>query len=100
MQLGVAGLDQPGAEVVSEPEVGACRLGLAGPGLRAALLLLGGRVVELVIVEARAGEVRLLAGRGRVARVELLAGEVEHERGGSTTQMPAAKYCPRSCANA
>jgi hypothetical protein len=81
VQLGIAGLDQPGADVVSEPEVGACRLGVAGPGLRAARRVLGGRVPQLVIVEARAGEVRVLAGRGRVALVELLVGEIEHERG-------------------
>ena len=99
VQLGIAGLDQPGTEVVSEPEVGACRLGVAGPGLRAARRVLGGRVPQLVIVEARAGEARVLAGRGRVALVELLVGEVEHERG-VDHQMPAAKSGPRSCTNA
>ena len=73
-ELGVAGLDQPGADVVPEPEVAAGRLGVAGPRLGAALLVLGGGVAQLVVVEAGAGEVRLLA-RGRAFVVlEVLRG--------------------------
>jgi hypothetical protein len=81
VQLGVAGLDQSGADVVSEPEVAPRRLGLPGARLRAALLIFGGGVAELFVIEPGAGEVRLLARRGRVAVAELLADEVEHERG-------------------
>jgi hypothetical protein len=64
---------------VSEPEVAAGRLGVAGSGLGSALLVLGGRLSELVVVDARAGEVSLLAGRCRVAVAELLVREVEDE---------------------
>ena len=63
VQLGVGGLDQSGADVVPEAEVAAGRLGVAGARLGAALLVLGGGVAQLVVVEARAGEVGLLAGR-------------------------------------
>jgi hypothetical protein len=66
---------------VSESEVAACRLGLAGPRLGSALLVLGSGVAEFVVVEPRAGEVRLLAGRVGVAVVELLVDEVQHEGG-------------------
>ena len=62
-----------------EPEVAAGRLGVAGPRLGAALLVLGGGVAELVVVDPRAGEVRLLAGGRGVVVVELLVDEVEHE---------------------
>ena len=62
VELGVRGVDQPGADVVSEPEVAAGRLGVAGAGLRPALLVVGGGVAQLVVVEAGAGEVGLLAG--------------------------------------
>ena len=80
-ELGFGRLDQAGADVVSEPEVAAGRVGVAGPGLRAALLVLGGGVAELVVVEPGAGEVGLFAGGGRVGVVELLVDEVEHEGG-------------------
>ena len=63
LQLGVGGLDQPGADVVSEAEVAAGRLGVAGAGLCAALLVVGGGVAQLVVVEAGAGEVGLLPRR-------------------------------------
>ena len=53
---------------------GRARLGAAG-------LLVGGRSAELVVVEAGAGEVRLIPTRRAVAVAQLLAGEVEHERG-------------------
>ena len=70
-ELGVGGVDQTGADVVPEPEVAAGRLGVPGPGLRPALLVLGGRVAELIVVDAGAGEVRLLARRcaSRLRRV-------------------------------
>ena len=66
---------------MAEPEVAAGRLGVPGPSLRPALLVLGGRVAELVVVDAGAGEVRLLARRCRLDVAELLVDEVEHEGG-------------------
>ena len=78
-QLRVGGLDQRGADVVPEAEVAAGRLGVAGAGLCPALLVLGGGVTQLVVVEARAGKVRLLP-RGRAFVVlEVLVDEVDHE---------------------
>ena len=62
-ELGVGGVDQTGADVVPEPEIAAGRLGVPGPGLRPALLVLGRRVAELVVVDAGTGEERLLARR-------------------------------------
>ena len=64
-----------------EPEIAAGRLGVPGPSLRPALLVLGGRVAELVVVDAGAGEVRLLARRCGLDFAELLVYEVEHEGG-------------------
>jgi hypothetical protein len=61
-ELGVRGVDQTGADVVPEPEIAAGRLGVPGPSLRPALLVLCRRVAELIVVDAGAGEVRLLAG--------------------------------------
>ena len=80
-QLCVAGLDQSGADVVPEPEIAARGFGVARPRLGAALLVLGGGVAQLVIVDPGAGEVGLLSRRRRVAVAELLLDEVEHERG-------------------
>ena len=54
---------------------------MAGSRLCSALLVLGGGLAELVVIELGAAEVGLLAGRGRVVVCELLADEVEHERG-------------------
>ena len=99
VELAVGGVDQPGADVVAEPEVAAGRLGVAGARLRPALLVLGGRVAELVVVEAGAGEVRLLAG-GRVSPSPSCSWTRSSMNTGSTTQIPAAKSCPRSCTNA
>jgi hypothetical protein len=81
LKLAVAGVHQPGADVVSETEVAARRLGVPGPRLCPALLVLGGCVSELVVVEAGAGEVSLLARRCRLVFAESLVYEVEHEGG-------------------
>jgi hypothetical protein len=66
-QLGVGGLEQPGADVVAEPEVAARCVGVSGPRLCPALLVLRGGVSELV-VETSAGEVDLLASRRLIRR--------------------------------
>ena len=87
------GVDQTGADVVPEPEVAAGRVGVAGARLRSALLVLGGGVAELVVVEAGAGEVGLLAGRRRVAVAELFVDEVEHE-GGVDDPDPGGEVLP------
>jgi hypothetical protein len=68
LQLGFGGLTQAGADVVSEAEVAAGRLGVAGPCLGAPLLVLRGGGAQLVIVQACSSEVRLLAGGGRRRR--------------------------------
>ena len=81
VELAVAGVHQPGADVVAEPEIAAGRLGVSGPSVRPALLVLCRRVAELVVVDAGAGEVRLLARRCRLDFAELLVYEVEHEGG-------------------
>jgi hypothetical protein len=81
-QLGFAGLDQAGADVVPKPEVASSRLSMAVASLDAALLVLGGGVPELVVFDSRTCEVRLLAGDGLVVVVELFVDEVvEHEGG-------------------
>ena len=80
-ELGVRGLDQPGADVVPEPEIAAGRLGVPGASLRSALLVLCRRVAELVVVEAGSGEVSLLARRRGLDFAELLVCEVEREGG-------------------
>ena len=66
-ELGVGGVEQTGADVVPEPEVAPGCVGVPGSRLRSALLVLGGRVAELVVVDAGSGEVGLLARRRRVA---------------------------------
>ena len=81
VELGVARLDQSGADVVPEPEIAAGGVGVPGARLGAAGLVVGGRVAELLIIDAGSGEVRLLAGRGRVAFPDVFVDEVEHERG-------------------
>ena len=78
VQVGVAGFDQSGSDVVREREVAARGLGSTGARLCPALLVLGGGVAELVVVEAGAGEVRLRARRCRVVGVDVLARGVEH----------------------
>jgi hypothetical protein len=44
VELGVGGVDQPGADVVPEPEVAAGRLCVPGSCVRSTLLVLGGCV--------------------------------------------------------
>ena len=95
-------VDQPGADVVSEPEVAASRVGVAGPRLGAALLVLGGGVAELVVVDPGAGEVRLLAGGRRVVvvlscswtRSSMKAGSIDPDAGGEV--LPAVVRRTRS----
>ena len=82
VQLAGGGVDEPGAQVVAEPEVAVGCLGLA-QALRVAafaVFLSGG--TELVVVEAAAGEERLFSG-GLVVLVvgELLVDEVDDEQG-------------------
>jgi hypothetical protein len=55
------------------------RLGLPRAGSRASLLVLGVGLAQIGVVEARAGEVGLLARHFAVAFLELLSHEVEHE---------------------
>ena len=79
-KLRFAGLDQSRADVVPEPEIAARGFGLARPRLGASLLVFGGGVAELAVVDPRAGEVGLLSsGRGPVV-LDLLVDEVDHER--------------------
>ena len=78
-ELCVRGVDQAGADVVPEPEVAPGGVGLAGSRVRSALLVLGGRVAELVVVDAGTREVGILAGRGRVAFADVFVDEVEDE---------------------
>jgi hypothetical protein len=80
-ELSVRGVDQTGADVVPEPKVAAGRVGLAGAGLCAALLVVGGGVAEFVVVDPRAGEAGLLAGLRRVVVRDLLVDDVDHEAG-------------------
>ena len=82
VELAGGGVDEPGAEVVPEPEVAVGRLGLA-QALRVAafaVFLSGG--AEVVVVEGGAGEERLFAG-GLVVLVvgEVFVDEVDHEQG-------------------
>ena len=65
---------------MSEPEVAPGRLRVPGSCLCPALLVLGGRVAELGVVEVGAREVGVLAGWRRGVAVELLVDEIEHER--------------------
>ena len=62
-----------------EAEVAPGGVRVPGSRLRSALLVLGGRVAELVVVEACAGEVRLLARVRAVVVAEMLVDEVEDE---------------------
>jgi hypothetical protein len=62
-----------------EREVAGGRLGVAGAFGGAALAVLLGGVAQLVVVEARAAEVGVLAGDLAVGVGELLADGVEHE---------------------
>ncbi len=57
------------------------RLGVPGPHLCPALLVLCDGVADLVVVETGAGEVRLLTRRCSLALAELVVYEVEHEGG-------------------
>ena len=75
----LSGVHQPGADVVSEPEVAPRRLDVAGPRLTPARLVLCPCVSELIVVEAGAGEVSILTDRSCVALPKLFVGEVEHE---------------------
>ena len=78
-ELVVGGVGQRGADVVAEGEVAGGRLGVAGAFGGAPLAVLLGGVAQLVVVEARAAEVGLLAGGLAVGVGELLADGVEHE---------------------
>lgn len=80
VQLAGGRVDQPGAQVVAEPEVAVGRLRLAKAlrVLARPVLLLGG--AQLLVVEAGAGEERLLSGDLVVLAVgELVADEVDRE---------------------
>ena len=66
---------------MSESEVAAGRVGVPGARLGSAGLVVGGRVAELVVIDAGSREVRLLAGGRRGVVLELLVDEVDHERG-------------------
>ena len=80
--MGGGGVDQAGAQVVAEAEVGAHGVGLALALLVAALALLGGGVAQVGRVEAGAGEVGRVGRRRVVGLVgEGLADGVEHEHG-------------------
>jgi hypothetical protein len=65
VQLAGGGVHQPGADVMAESEVGADRVGVAGAMPLLALAVVLGGLAQLVVVELGAGEVGLLAGRGR-----------------------------------
>jgi hypothetical protein len=52
---------------VPEAEVAPGGVGVPGSRLCSALLVLGGRVAELVVIDAGTREVGILAGRRRVA---------------------------------
>ena len=73
-ELGVRGVDQTGADVVPEAKVAAGGVGVPGSRLRPALLVLGGRVAELVVIDAGSGEVGILAGQRRVALADAVRG--------------------------
>ena len=75
----VGRVGQRSADVVAEREVAGGRLGVAGAFGGAALAVLLGGVAQLVVVEARAAEVGLLAGDLAVGVGELVADGVEHE---------------------
>src|SRR5579884_1307024 len=81
MELAVAGIDQPGADVLPEPDVAPRRVRVPGLRPRSALIVFGGRVVKLLVIDPGTGEVRLLVRGGSVVVVELLVDEVEDERG-------------------
>jgi hypothetical protein len=87
VELGVARVHQPGADVVPEPEVAAGRLGVPGPRPRSALGVLRGGVAELAVVEAGARDVRLLAGGRGLVVLQVLVGE----GGASGPPRPASK---------
>jgi hypothetical protein len=95
-ELAFGRLDHAGADVVSEPEVAAGGIGLAGPGLRAALLVLGVGIAEFVVVDPCAGDIGLLAGG--VASASLSCSWTRSSmKAGSTTHMPAAQSRAWSC---
>src|SRR3954451_856738 len=81
VQLVVGGVGQGGADVVPGAEVAGDRLGVAGAVGGATLAVVLGGGAQVVVVEARAGEVPLVARRRPVIVGELLAGDVEHEDG-------------------
>ena len=98
VELGGGGVDQPGAQVVAEAEVGAHGVGLALALLVAALALVGGGVAQVGRVEAGAGEVRRVGWPGASSPCSASAWRTASSMNtGSTTQMPAAKSAPRSC---
>ena len=68
VELVVGGVGQRGADVVAEPEVAGGRLGVAGALGGAALAVVLGGVAQVLVVEAGAGEVALLAGGRRCRR--------------------------------
>jgi hypothetical protein len=85
-------VNQPGADVVAGPKVRAGGVCLAGARGLPALLVLVGRVAQLVVTEPGAGEVGLLAGDRRVGGVDLLVDAVEHEHRVDDPKMPAANF--------
>ena len=80
LKLAGRGVHETGAQVVAEPEVAPCRLGLVQPGLLLARLVVVRGLAQLVVLEAGAGEERVFACRRvRVVVVELVVDEVEDE---------------------
>ena len=92
-ELGVRGVDQAGADVVPEAKVAAGGVSAASAGLRSSLFVFGGRVAELVVIEAGTCEVGILAGRRRVALPQQLVDEIEHE-GGVDDPDPGGEVLP------
>ena len=96
VQLGVGGVDQAGADVVAEAEVGAGGVGVAGAGGAGGAR---GRRRRLRAGRCRRGG-RRRSRRPRVRRAASVWSSCSRMRSsmktGSTTQMPAAKSWPRS----
>ena len=66
---------------MAEAEVGAGGVGVAGARGLAAFMVVGGRLAQVGVVEAGAGEVGVLARGRSVGLVEVVVDEVEHEDG-------------------
>ena len=93
-ELGVGGVDQTGADVVPEPEIAAGRLGVPSASLRPALLVLGRRVAEFVVVDAAPAKyASSRAGAVSLSRSCSCTRSSRYEHGSRPSKCAIARIC-------